>query len=145
VEQLLGQVGLPAGFADRYPGELSGGQQQRIGVARALAAGPDLLVLDEVTSALDPLVAAELLDLLEGLRRDTGTAYLLITHDLGVARRVADQVAVMRAGRVVDLGTVGEVLDRPRHPYTARLTAAVPQARAGWLDEALGVAPPGMG
>ncbi len=137
VERLLAQVGLPPAFAARYPGEMSGGQQQRVSVARALAAEPDLVVLDEVTSALDPLVAAELLDLLERLRAETGTAYLLITHDLGVARRAADGIAVMQAGRVVERGTPAEVLDRPRHPYTARLLASVPEARQGWLDGAL--------
>lgn len=137
VESLLASVGLPPEIARRYPGQVSGGQKQRVCIARALAAAPDLIVLDEVTSALDPLVADEILALLLRLQRELGTAYLVITHDLAVVRRLADRVAVMQSGRIVDQGTPAEVLDPPRHPYTAGLLASVPEMRPGWLDEAL--------
>ena len=112
------QVGLPPDFARRLPGELSGGQKQRVCIARALAAEPDLIICDEVTSALDPLVAEEILDLLLKLQRETGVAYLVITHDLGVVRRLADHVVVMQKGRIVDQGLLADVLTPPHHPYT---------------------------
>lgn len=137
VEELLAQVGLAPEFARRYPGQLSGGQKQRVCIARALAAEPDLIICDEVTSALDPLVAEEILELLLRLQRETGVAYLVITHDLGVVKRIADHVVVMQRGRIVEQGTLGEVLTPPHHPYTERLLASVPEMRTGWLDEVL--------
>jgi peptide/nickel transport system ATP-binding protein len=137
VDELLTQVGLPPEFARRYPGQLSGGQKQRVCVARALAAEPDLILCDEVTSALDPLVAEELLELLLRLQRETGVAYLVITHDLGVVKRTADHVVVMQRGRIVEQGPLAEVLTPPHHPYTERLLASVPEMRKGWLDEVL--------
>jgi peptide/nickel transport system ATP-binding protein len=136
-EELLTQVGLPAEFARRLPGQLSGGQKQRVCIARALAAEPDLIICDEVTSALDPLVAEEILDLLLKLQRETGVAYLAITHDLGVVKRLADHVVVMQRGRIVDQGVLADVLTPPHHPYTDKLLASVPEMRKGWLDEVL--------
>jgi peptide/nickel transport system ATP-binding protein len=137
IEQLLTQVGLVVEMAQRYPGQLSGGQKQRVCIARALAAEPDLIICDEVTSALDPLVAEEILELLLRLQRETNVAYLVITHDLGVVRKLADWVVVMQRGRIVDQGTLAEVLAPPHHPYTGKLLASVPELRPGWLDGVL--------
>jgi len=136
-EELLNQVGLAPEFTRRLPGQISGGQKQRVCIARALAAEPDLIICDEVTSALDPLVAEEILDLLLKLQRETGVAYLAITHDLGVVRRLADHVVVMQKGRIVDQGLLADVLTPPHHPYTDKLLASVPEMRKGWLDEVL--------
>jgi peptide/nickel transport system ATP-binding protein len=137
IQQLLTQVGLPAEFASRFPGQISGGQKQRVCIARALAAEPELIICDEVTSALDPLVAEEILELLLKLQRETGVAYLVITHDLGVVQRMADHVVVMQRGRVVEQGSLAQILTPPHEPYTERLLASVPEMRKGWLDEVL--------
>jgi peptide/nickel transport system ATP-binding protein len=124
VPALLEQVGLSPAFANRYPHELSGGEAQRVGIARALAAEPRFLVLDEPVSALDVSVQAQILNLLHRLKGETGLAYLFITHDLAVVERLADTVAVMHDGRVVEEGDA--VFAYPRHPYTRRLLASVP-------------------
>lgn len=137
VAELLEMVSLPSDIAARKPSKLSGGQKQRVGIARALAAKPDLMICDEVTSALDPLIALEILELLARLQRETGVAYLFITHDLGIVRRIADSVAVMRDGRVVSNGTVHEVFDASPDDYTKFLLSSVPQLHQGWLDERL--------
>jgi peptide/nickel transport system ATP-binding protein len=126
VAQLLEQVGLSANAADRYPHEFSGGQRQRICIARALAVEPRVIVCDEPTSALDVSVQAQILNLLKGLQDEMGLAYLFITHNISVVSYLAHEVAVMYLGRIVERGTVAEVLDDPRHPYTRALLSAVP-------------------
>ncbi|MGH8614767.1 MAG: ATP-binding cassette domain-containing protein, partial [Gammaproteobacteria bacterium] len=127
VRELLQQVGLDTAYASRYPHEFSGGQRQRICIARALAVGPQLIVCDEPTSALDVSVQSQILELLRDLQRRLGLAYLFITHNLGVVEYIAHRVAVMYQGRIVEQGSVDEVLSRPQHPYTQRLLAAVPK------------------
>jgi peptide/nickel transport system ATP-binding protein/oligopeptide transport system ATP-binding protein len=126
VEELLLEVGLEAEHAWRYPHEFSGGQQQRIGIARALALKPSLIVADEPVSALDISIQAQILNLLSELQREHGLSYLFIAHNMGVIRYISDRVAVMKAGRIVEEGTVDEVFEAPKHPYTKSLLAAVP-------------------
>jgi peptide/nickel transport system ATP-binding protein len=134
VDRLLDLVRLPRRAADRYPAELSGGERQRVGIARALVAQPDVLVCDEVTSALDVSVQAAVLELLDDLRRDLGLALLFITHDLGVVATIADHVVVLEQGNVAEEGPVGRLLEAPQHPYTQRLLAAAPSISHA-LDE----------
>jgi peptide/nickel transport system ATP-binding protein len=125
--RLLERVRLPARLADRFPGELSGGERQRVAIARALAANPDLVVCDEITSALDVSVQAAVLELLAELRAELGLALLFITHDLGVVASVADRVLVLDRGEVCEDGPVASLLARPEHEYTRRLVAAAPR------------------
>jgi oligopeptide/dipeptide ABC transporter ATP-binding protein len=128
VDQLLAQVGLQLELGGRRPRSLSGGQRQRVAIAAALAPGPRLIVADEPVSALDMLVQAQILNLIERLREELGLAILFITHDLAVVSHLADRVAVMYLGRIVEQGTVGEVFTSPRHPYTRALLDAHPPA-----------------
>lgn len=131
VAKLLIRVGLPLDTAARYPHEFSGGQRQRIAIARALAVEPRVLILDEPTSALDVSVQAQILDLLHDLQRETGMAYLFITHNFGVVEYFADEVAIMDAGEIVEQGTAEQVLNHAIHPVTQRLLEAVPRLTFG--------------
>jgi oligopeptide/dipeptide ABC transporter ATP-binding protein len=126
IGELLDLVGLDTRLARRYPHELSGGQRQRVGIARALAVEPKVLLLDEPVSALDVSVRAEIMNLLDDLRRDLRLAYVFISHDVSMVRHISDRVAVMYLGRIVEQGGWKPVLDEPAHPYTVALGAAVP-------------------
>jgi peptide/nickel transport system ATP-binding protein len=137
VAELLDAIEMGEGFADRYPAELSGGQKQRVCIARALAAKPKLIICDEVTSALDPLVAEGILKLLLDLQAKEGVAYLFITHDLATVKAIADSIAVMYRGEVVRYGAKSEVLTPPFDDYTDLLLSSVPELRLGWLEETL--------
>ncbi len=127
LSELIEQVGLRPEALERYPHEFSGGQRQRIAIARALAVQPSLIVCDEPTSALDVSVQAQILNLLAELQRDLGVSYLFITHNIGVVEYIADHVAVMQAGRIVEQGDCDAVLRHPQHEYTRTLLAAVPR------------------
>jgi peptide/nickel transport system ATP-binding protein len=138
IRELLEMIEMnPDEYIDRLPGELSGGQKQRICIARALAAEPDLIICDEVTSALDQLVAEEILKLLQRLQDEVNVSYLFITHDLATVRAIADDIVVMLQGRVVEQGPKDEVLTPPHHEYTDLLLSSVPEMDPDWLDRIL--------
>jgi peptide/nickel transport system ATP-binding protein len=125
--KVAAQVGIRTEYLDRFPHQFSGGQRQRIAIARALSSNPDIIVLDEPTSALDISVQAQILNLLRELQRGRDLTYILISHNVSVVRHMADRVAVMYLGQIVELGSAAEVLENPRHPYTQLLLEAVPR------------------
>ena len=127
IEALLLKVELEAEHMHRYPHEFSGGQRQRIGIARALAVNPELIICDEPTSALDVSVRSQVLHLLQKLQRESGVSYLFITHDLSIVPTIADEVAVMKEGKIVEQGSVADVMGNPQHPYTQKLLEAAPK------------------
>lgn len=136
VDELLDLIELePSLYYSRFPPELSGGQKQRIGIARALAAEPTFIICDEVTSALDQLVAEGILKLLDRLQKELNLAYMFITHDLATVRSIADEVVVMKQGRVVEAGPKGEMFTPPHHPYTDLLLSSVPEMDPDWLSK----------
>lgn len=143
--ELLEQVGIPAPDVriDHYPHQFSGGMRQRVVIALALCARPQLIIADEPTTALDVSIQAQITTLLKRLCREHGTAVMLVTHDMGVIAETADRVAVMYAGRVVEVGPVADVIERPRHPYTAGLMASIPSVhrRNDQLSQVDGVMP----
>ncbi|HEX3380171.1 MAG TPA: ABC transporter ATP-binding protein [Paraburkholderia sp.] len=136
VAELLELVRLPASVASRSTAELSGGQKQRVNLARALAAQPDLILCDEVTSALDTVVGAAILDLLRDLQKKLGVSYLFITHDIAKVRAISDDIVVLYSGHRVETGTRAALSAPPYHPYSHLLVSSAPELRAGWLDEA---------
>jgi len=135
--ELLEMTELPADYIERYPGELSGGEKQRICISRALAAKPDLIICDEVTSALDQLVAEEILKLLQNLQNELRVSYLFITHDLATVKAISDEIVVMLRGRIVEQGVKREILTPPHHEYTELLLSSVPEMDPDWLDNVL--------
>jgi len=137
IYELLDLVELPADFIDRFPRELSGGQLQRINFARALAAEPKLIICDEITSALDTLVSKAIIELLINLQKRLGVAYVFISHDLSTVAKLADSLAVMRQGEIVEFNSTGKVLKPPYHEYTKLLLDSIPRLRTGWLEEAV--------
>ncbi len=137
VLELLDMIELSNNYIERYPGELSGGEKQRICIARALAAKPNLIICDEVTSALDQLVAEEILKLMQNLQNELGVSYLFITHDLATVKAIADEIVVMLQGKIVEQGPKKKVLDPPWHTYTELLLSSVPEMDPDWLDTLL--------
>lgn len=135
--ELLEMIELSEKYIERYPSELSGGEKQRICIARALAAKPDLIICDEVTSALDQLVAEEILKLLQDLQNELHVSYLFITHDLATVKAIADEIVVMLQGRIVEQGEKEEILTPPHHEYTDLLLSSVPEMNPDWLDNLL--------
>jgi len=137
VREILEMVELPPEFADRFPSELSGGQKQRVNLARSLASNPDVMLCDEVTSALDSIVGSNVIKLLKGLRDKTGVSFVFISHDLSTVASFADRIVVLYAGRVVEQGPTDAVLTPPFHPYTRLLISSVPELRIGWLEDTM--------
>jgi len=136
MRELLAMVSLPEHYLDRYPTQISGGEKQRVNLARALAAEPDILICDEITSALDTIVAGQIVALVKRLRDELGLTIIFISHDLATVASIADRVTVLRHGRVVEAGESAAVLSAPKDPYTRLLVASVPELRQGWLEDA---------
>ncbi|MEO1026999.1 MAG: ATP-binding cassette domain-containing protein, partial [Pseudomonadota bacterium] len=137
VAELLGAVGLDETYLDRRSFEMSGGEKQRLCLARALAAKPDLIICDEVTSALDQLIAKDIVELLKRIQQLSGVSYLFITHDIDTVRSIADDIVVLRSGEIVEQGSRETILNPPYADYTKLLLSSVPQMRRGWLDQAI--------
>jgi peptide/nickel transport system ATP-binding protein len=135
IREICDLVGLPQVLLHRYPHQLSGGQKARVGIARAISVNPALIVLDEPTSALDVSVQAVVLNQLDQLKRVLGLSYLFVSHDLNVVRLMCDRVMVMKSGRIVEQGQVGDMFDNPQHPYTRSLLAAIPRINIGMDGE----------
>jgi peptide/nickel transport system ATP-binding protein len=135
--ELLDMIELPGDYIERLPTELSGGEKQRICIARALAANPELIICDEVTSALDQLVAEGILELLQNLQNKLQMSYLFITHDLATVKAISDEIVVMLQGRIVEQGVKKEILTPPHHEYTELLLSSVPEMDPDWLDNLL--------
>ena len=134
VLDLLKKIEIPDSYMDRFPGQLSGGEKQRICIARALAADPELIICDEVTSALDQLVAEGILDLLQNLQNDLNVSYLFITHDLATVKAIADDIVVMYQGQIIEQGPKKQILEPPYEDYTELLLSSVPEMDPDWLD-----------
>jgi len=137
VMELLDQIELGSKYADRYPSEISGGEKQRVCIARALAADPELIICDEVTSALDQLVAEGILKLLQRLQNELSLSYLFITHDLATVKAISDEIVVMYQGRVVEQGPKEQILQPPHEDYTELLLSSVPEMDPDWLPRVL--------
>lgn len=140
-EKVMSAVGLDRGFSERRPRDLSGGQRQRVAVARAIVSNPEFIALDEPTSALDASVQSQVLNLLVGLRDEYNFSYLVITHNIAVARYISDRTATMYAGQVVELGPTNEILKEPKHPYTRALLKSVPTLETKRVDPPSGEVP----
>lgn len=137
ISELMHMVEMNEDFLERLPGELSGGQKQRVCIARALSAEPELIICDEITSALDQIVQEEILKLLMRLQRELGIRYIFITHDIATVRAIADEIVVMHRGKVVEQGLKSEVLSPPHAAYTERLLSSVPEMDPDWLTRLL--------
>ncbi len=137
VVELLRQIDLDESFADRFPSELSGGQKQRVCIARALAANPDVIICDEVTSALDQIVQEGILKLLRRLQEELGLSYIFITHDIATVKAISDEVVVMNEGEVVEQGLKSKIFSPPHPDYTKLLLSSVPEMDPDWLTNLL--------
>jgi len=143
-KQLFAMVGLPPEYTERYPHELSGGMKQRVVIAMAFALNPELVILDEPTSALDIITQINIINLLKRLKRDLNLSYIFITHDLALASELADKVAIMYGGKIVETGSAEEIYYEPKHPYTQKLLASVPTLRTDKNVEFIPGAPPSL-